>query len=296
VLCNNCNATLIEGSHFCPHCGKPRNGPPENTALVVATPPSACRKCGTSLPEGSEFCLKCGQRIIPEAVAVAPPLVPAAKSGPLAPVVFPAPPVRPARARRKLRHRPSVWLLIILLLACAWIAIGNDPIAQQYRDDITGARTQTIVETPFSIKPLNFSYFEFTVPPGAVNVTVTGQFTTESLTLKRNGKASAKDGNKNQGVEDDNNIETYLLTDAAFVVWRKGYSTGSHHESGRVAQGSINATLPAGAGIYYFVFNNKFSPRAEKTIHANVLLHYQTWVPQWLLRMKERLWNWLGLN
>jgi hypothetical protein len=114
---------------------------------------------------------------------------------------------------------------------------------------------------------------------------VTGQFSAEGRSTKKNDKGN-----------NDNSIEAYVLTDSAFVVWRNGYSTGTRYESGKVSQGSIDAALPAGSGIYYLVFSNRFSQRTDKNVHAVVLLHYQTWMPEWLLRMKERTWDWLGLT
>jgi hypothetical protein len=278
VLCSKCGTNISDGSQSCPGCGTAASTD-KSTALAIA-PQSVCSKCATSLPEGSQFCLKCGQPVISDAQVVIP-----SKPDTLTPPVvqIPAPPSRPLPARTR-RHRSRVLVyVILLLLAILWISLSNDPIAQPLRDEITGARTQTIVESPVSVKPQGFAFYEFTVPPGAVNVGVTGQFSAESRPDKKTGKGN------------DNSIEAYVLTDSAFVVWRNGYATGSRYESGKVSQGSIDAALPAGSGIYYLVFNNRFSQRTEKTVHTTVLLHYQTWTPEWLLRMKERLWNWFGL-
>jgi hypothetical protein len=184
--------------------------------------------------------------------------------------------IPPTLSRANQRRRITIWLILLVLLgAGSWVLFGEDPYAQEVRDDVTGAETQTIVETPFSVKAHSFSYFKFTVPPGAVSVTVTGPFSAEG--------------------DPDNNIEAYILTDSAFVLWSKGYATSTHYESGKVTQGSMNVELPTGAGIYYLVFDNKFSPKAAKTIHATALLHYKTWIPEWLLRMKDRFWNSLGI-
>jgi len=87
----------------------------------------------------------------------------------------------------------------------------------------------------------------------------------------------------------------YVLSEAAFAVWQNGYAATSVYESGRVAEGTIQAELPAGAGIYYLVFNNKFSPKTAKNVTATVSLRYKSWLPEWFRRSKERMWNWLGL-
>ena len=292
MLCSKCGRILPEGSRSCPACGTAASAD-KTTALAIAPQP-VCMKCGTSLPDGSQYCLKCGQPVNPEsqlAVTESGSLAPEVKVEALPPSVLDvhAPPSRPVRARRRSR---LLWYLIPLSLAAIWVSLSNDPFAQPIRDEITGARTQTIVEAAVQVKPQSFSYFEFTVPPGAVNVRMTGEFNTESRPEKKNDK---KNDNKND-MSADNDIETYVLTDSAFVVWRNGYSTGARYESDRVVQGTIDAALPPGSGIYYLVFNNRFSQRTQKTVHATVLLHYQTWMPEWLLRFKERMWNWFGLN
>lgn len=191
--------------------------------------------------------------------------------------------VQPARAG----HRPPVVLVgLVLVLGglVGWIAFSDNPAVQELREDVTGARAQTIIETPFILKPHAFSYYEFTVPPGAVDVKVTGDF-----------KAAGVRSN-NRDKDTDNNIEVYVLTDTAFVAWRDGYSTGSYYESGKTASSTISATLPSGAGHYYLVFSNNFSPLTARNIHATVLLRYRALLSESLGRVREKLWSWLGFN
>ena len=256
--------------------------------MLAIAPRSVCAKCGTTLPEGSQFCLKCGQPVSSElSASESHSLIPRSKPEPLAsPVVkIPEPVSLPSSARPRRRSR-ALWYLIVFSLAALWISLSNDPIAEPLRDQITGARTQTIVEAPVTVKAQDFAYYEFMVPPGAINVRVTGGFRSEA--------GGVRETKSNKG--SDGNIEAYVLTDSAFVVWRNGYATGSRYESGNVSQGVIDAPLPAGSGIYYLVFNNRFSSRTEKTVHVTALLQYQTWAPEWLLRIKERMWNWFALN
>ena len=283
MFCSKCGTNLPDGSQSCPAC-ETTAATGKSTALAVA-PQSLCVKCRTSLPEGSQFCLKCGQPVASDSQSVIP-----RPNSEIAPPVVQIPEAlpRPFPARPRRRRSHALWYLILFLLLAIWISLSNDPIAQPLRDEITGARAQTIVEAQLSVKPQSFAYYEFTVPPGAVNVSVTGQFSTQGRPDKKPDKSNDKNN--------DNDIEAYVLTDSAFVVWRNGYSTGSRYESDRVSHGTIDAALPAGSGIYYLIFNNRFSQRTEKTVHAAVLLHYQTWMPEWLLRMKERMWNWFGLN
>jgi hypothetical protein len=139
------------------------------------------------------------------------------------------------------------------------------------------------VETPFTVKPRSFAQYQFAVPPGAVSVTLTGQFEASGTS--------------------DNDIAVYVLTEDAFVVWQTGYSTRTYYESGKASHGTIAAELPSRAGIYYVIFSNGFPASDAKTrapqgpaksVHANVLLHYKTWLPEWLIELKNKLWSWLG--
>jgi hypothetical protein len=119
-------------------------------------------------------------------------------------------------------------------------------------------------------------------------VSIIGQFTAAA---EKGKGADARNAANNV----DNNVEVYVLSEAAFAVWQNGYAATSVYESGRVAEGTIQAELPAGAGIYYLVFNNKFSPKTAKNVTATVSLRYKSWLPEWFRRSKERMWNWLGL-
>jgi hypothetical protein len=130
------------------------------------------------------------------------------------------------------------------------------------------------------------------LPEGSVNVAVVGQFTS----AVDSSNAGNRRDNKGKKEDVDNNIEVYVLTDSAYTVWQNGYATASLYESGRVAEGSVQADVPAGAGIYYLVFSNKSSPKAGKSVHATVLLRYKSWLPEWFRVMKGRMLDWVGAS
>jgi hypothetical protein len=250
-----------------------------STALAVTTVRSICAKCRTALPEGSQFCLKCGQPVVTEEKTSEPTALSVAS----VPVKLVA--VEPRSPARRKRKRPiATWLLLLALVGIiSWVAVSDSTTAQELRDQVTGARAEAIVETPLSVKPKGIAYYKFTVPPGAISVTVTGQF--NSTVTGKSASASSVDGD----------VEAYLMTEAAFAVWQTGYSTSTHYESGKVPQATINVDLPSGAGVYYLVFSNRFSERTDKNVTANVVVQYKTWLPEWILLLKQRLWNWLGL-
>lgn len=245
-----------------------------------------CDRCSTNLPDGSQFCLKCGHPVSSpansKALATAPVLLPATVA-----------PVRPPRPRRI-----TLWLLCLVLLGIVlWAANSESPSAQQVQEFVRWSHAQTIVDSSASLNSRGFSSTKFTVPQGALNVSITGEF---SATAASPGDSTSKkvekagDHGKDPDEARDPGIEASVLTDAAFAVWSSGYSTPTLYESGPIAGAIINAPLPAGAGVYHLVFSNKNSSRA-KTVHATVLLRYKSWMPDEVVRLKDRFWNWIGL-
>jgi len=234
-----------------------------------------CSKCGAILPDEAQFCLKCGKPV------TLPPKEPVKVEGP---VVELAPP------RVKKGRILLLVLLGLFLGALVWAAISDNPFAQGIQELIGWKHDQTILETPFSVSAHNFRYYKFDLPEGSTNVSIIGQFTATSSEKKvgaTKSKASAE--------SEDNDVEVYVLSEPAFAVWQNGYATSSVYESGRVSQGTMQAELPAGAGVYYLIFSNKFSPKTAKSVNSTVLLRYKSWLPESVRRTKERFWNWMGL-
>jgi len=231
-----------------------------------------CSKCGAALPDEAQFCLKCGKPVsIPPKEAV----------------IIEEPSPKLVTPRRK--PRIFIWLLVGLLLGTiTWVALSDDPFAQGLQEVGGWKHDQAVLETPFSVSAHSFRYYKFALPEGSLNVAIVGHFTSASAENK-----TAK--SKGKGADSDNDIEVYVLSEPAFAVWQNGYATSSVYESGRVAQGDVQAELPAGAGIYYLVFSNKFSAKTAKNVNATVLLRYKSWIPESFRKMKGRLWNWLGL-
>jgi len=248
---------------------------PINTTTAPATKVLlGCSKCGATLPDEAQFCLKCGKPVSQaskEPLKIEEPII-----------EIMAPPIK--------KRRLILWLLLGLLLATVlWTATSDNPYAQGLQEFFGWKHDQAILETPFSVTARNFRYYKFDLPEGSMNVSIVGQFTIAAPDKKvANAKSSSADG-------DDSDIEVYVLSEPAFAVWQNGYATSSVYESGRVSKGSMQAELPAGAGVYYLIFSNKFSSKTPKTVNATVLLRYKSWIPESLRRTKERFWNWVGL-
>jgi hypothetical protein len=247
------------------------------------TPPPSrvllgCSKCGATLPDEAKFCLKCGKPVSssPKNIAV---------SGRPTPSLLPQ--SRPKR-------RVLLWILLAILVGVVLWAVNSDSPSAQYVQEFVGFKQdRSILDSAFSVGPHTFRYYKFVLPEGSVNVAVVGQF--QSAADSQNaGSPRNQTIDKNKNTDNDNSIEVYVLTESAFTVWQNGYATSSLYESGKVAVGTVQAEVPAGAGIYYLVFSNKSSPKTPKTVHSTVVLRYKSWLPDWVRRMKNRFWDWIG--
>ncbi len=219
-----------------------------------------CTNCAEILPDDARFCLKCGQTLDPATANTISGSGVVSKTGKAN---------LPRAGRQSLS---AIWVLVlVVLLAIGWMAAGSSNTAQQLRELLTGAHTEAITEKSFSVNAHGFSSYKFLVPPGAVNISVGGQFSATGAQA--------------------NDVQVYVLSDDAFVTWRNGYAISPYYDSGKVPQGNIHATLPAGAGTYYLIFNNNFSVKAAKAVQADVTLHYNTLWPEWMFHLKDKLWG-----
>jgi hypothetical protein len=246
---------------------------PPTTKVILG-----CSKCGASLPDEAQFCLKCGKPVS------SPP-----KESPVV-----AASSAPQITRPKPKRRILLWVLLAIVVAVILWAVTSDSTgAQQVQEFVGLKQDRVILDSAFSVGAHTFRYYKFALPEGSVNVAVVGQFTSAA---DSQSSSNRKDKTKDADKESDNSIEVYVLSEPAFTVWQNGYATSSLYESGKIAAGSVQAEVPAGAGIYYLVFSNKAAPKTSKAIHATVLLRYKSWLPEWFRRMKGRFLDWVGAN
>lgn len=99
----------------------------------------------------------------------------------------------------------------------------------------------------------NYSWYTFTVPPGARAVTVTGRFT-----------ATGGSGN---------DIMAYVLDQDSFTNFQNRHPVGTLYNSGKITTGQILAG-PLGAGVYYLVFDNRYSAMTPKAVQVAAQLNY----------------------
>jgi ribosomal protein L40E len=283
ALCSKCATKLPEGAQFCLRCGQPVGAMASDAAIPIVEATLGCSKCGAELPDEAQFCMKCGKPVgVPASQTAARGNSSVSKTS-------------AAKAPGRGKRHVVLWsLLALLLISLVWAVTSENPFAQGVQEFAGLKHDEIVLDTPsdkpFSIAPHGFRYYKFSLPQGSLNVAMVGQF-------KASAEATGSGNHMNKGKDAgaDNDIEVYVLGEAAFAVWQNGYATSSLYESGRVAEGTVNGVLPAGAGIYYLVFSNKFSPKMSKSVHASLLLRYKSWLPESIRVGMDRFWNWLGL-
>ena len=199
----------------------------------------------------------------------------------LPPPVVVRPPVR-----RK-RHYVLWTIFVVLVALFLWLATSSNPFAEGIQELAGNKHDLAVVNVPFSVSAKNFRYYKFNLPEASTNVAIVGDFT---VVPDAGGR---KNDGKRQPPQPDTAIEVYVLSESSFAMWQTGYATNSVFDSGRVPQGKIEADLPPGAGVYYLVFSNKFSPNMAKKVDATVVLHYKNWIPGWIRQVKGELWSWI---
>jgi hypothetical protein len=99
-----------------------------------------------------------------------------------------------------------------------------------------------------------FSWYPFTIPPGATSANIAGRFTATGGT--------------------GNDIIVYILDEDGFVNFKNGHPVNTYYNSGKVTQASIAAVLPNTPGTYYLLFDNRYSILTPKAVTVNATLNY----------------------
>jgi hypothetical protein len=173
------------------------------------------------------------------------------------------------------RRRTFLWLLIAALLAAViWAFSSGGPGAQGIQEFVGWKHDQVIVNATFLVTPNNFRYYKFSLPLDASNFSVVGHFASAA-------RNPGTDQGKPADAGSDNTIEAYVFSESGFTAWQHGSAPAAVYDSGKIAESKIQAELPAGAGNYFLIFSNKFSPATAKNVNAAVTLRHKSRLFQW---------------
>jgi hypothetical protein len=264
VFCSRCGVSLAEGAQFCVDCGHTVEG-----SFPAASAPATvlvCSKCSKAVFPGAHFCSHCGNSV-PSPIVVS---IGAGGSAASATVAYET--AYWKRQQPWSRRKIATWAVVLVLAGVlAWLVTTDNAFAAQLKSFLTTAHAETITDGSIAIKPHGFASYKVAVPEGAIDVGIAGQF-------EASGRA-------------DDDVQVLLLTDSEFVVWQSGYATSPFYDSGKVSKADMQAVLPSRAGEYYLVFSNKPS-RVEKTVHVTAGLRYDTWLPDSVVYLKQKVWGW----
>ena len=261
MFCSRCGVSLAEGTQFCVDCGHTVEG----SVPAASSPPTllTCHKCNRVISPGAHFCSHCG---------IAAPSPTIISSGGAAAAAATAFETAPARRLSWSPGKVAGWLIALTLAGTiAWLLATNDVLASQLKSFVTTAHAETITDGSIAIKPHGFASYKVMVPEGAIDGGVSGKFEASSRA--------------------DNDVQVLLLTESEFAVWQSGYATSPFYDSGKVSKADMQAVLPSRAGDYYLVLSNRPS-RVEKTVHVAAGLRYDTWMPDSVVTLKQKIWEW----
>jgi hypothetical protein len=123
-------------------------------------------------------------------------------------------------------------------------------------DQLVKRQHTTTIDKP-DLTVGSYNYFKLEVPTGATSVHLDGNFT-----------ASGGAGN---------DIEAYVLPESDFVNWQNHHAAKAFYNSGKVTVGNFSVNLPANAGIYYLVFDNRFSLFSKKEVEVKLMTTDLLW-------------------
>jgi zinc-ribbon domain len=206
-----------------------------------------CSTCGTETSDDSQFCRKCGKGLAVSATS-------SGAGAAVAPARIPDPPKPKPLVRAPFLIAGALLLLLLIYGYNASQRANPNPAVNPIDRIVKQQRTVTVKNPSLSIRPLNFAYFKLDVPAGATSVNIHGNFTASG------------------GLTND--VEVFLLSADDFVNWQNGHAAKTLYNSGKVTVGTLNINLPADAGTYYLVFNNRFAILAQKTVLVDAALTY----------------------
>jgi hypothetical protein len=115
-------------------------------------------------------------------------------------------------------------------------------------------RAVPVTNGALTINAGGISWYPFTVPPNATDITLNGHF------------------NATGGFGND--IIAYVTDDDGLANLKNRHEARVWFNSQKVTQSTITASLPNTPGTYYLVFDNRFSFITPKAVQVNATLNY----------------------
>jgi hypothetical protein len=174
-------------------------------------------------------------------------------------------------AMKKARIGCSIPILVVLAVIL-WAALSSNPLAQGFRQLLGRKPDQPVLNSSFQIPPRGFRYYKFTLPQASKHMALVGHFSAFPAA------AAEPPGTGSDAPRSGSLIEVLLLNESAFQSWERGEPAPSVYDSSKVSQENVDQVLPAGPGLYYLVFSNRFDVASAKKINASLTLHSTGWV------------------
>jgi hypothetical protein len=217
-----------------------------------------CINCGGQLTEEARVCLQCGEDVsLPGAIA---------------------------RPEKKARQSRKGAITFVILGACAFVLIAFAVLTQILKDssaklgDVAGApvvysgRQATPIPEPIPTPIWKAESYEIDTKALALQP---DQMWSHPLQVQNDWRNARLVGTFTAQGGERNDIEAIVTNEEGLIKWRKNYSyqPKAWYRSGPVTEDTINASLPAGQS--YFIFDNRLSPSANKTIRFNLRVEYE---------------------
>ena len=151
---------------------------------------------------------------------------------------------------------PAIIAVVAVVVVVAVIVVGFSILSQRSSPSESTPpqeHTSNIVNGTISVSARNYQAYPFTIPSGATNAYVTGNFT-----------ASGGTGN---------DIEVLIMDATAFINWKNGHQVSVYYDSGDLTTSNFDVSLPAG-GSYYLVYSNTFALLFGKNVQTRADLIY----------------------
>ena len=155
-------------------------------------------------------------------------------------------PVQPNLAR-------NIGIIIFVFIVCLLGGLYLSNISEG-GNILSSPHSTNIVNGMITINAGSYNYYEFTLPQGATNVQLQGNF-----------YAAGGSGN---------DIDVVVMNPTSFINWKNGHTVNCYYSSGQLTTSTFNVNLPSDAGTYYLVYSNTFSLFSQKNVNTQVNLNY----------------------